>query len=229
MHCYEGSHTYNTNGCGPMNNYDFPIFEYGHNPANGGNSITGGFVYRGSETPNLQGWYVMADYTSDNFWLIKYSSIILKFLKNPEKPVLLTQPHFKRLHLFPAHQDIIGIHRLPQRYFQPAIRIGYHIFDHPDRCDILPVEPEKVLRVEYVFQLFQVIVHRVFTAVLVSQPHDFVFAEEKADIFRGNGSKVVAHLNHEAVFVLFGFQYLYHLPDSICVEGGGAAQLVQFG
>jgi hypothetical protein len=68
--CYEGNHTYNTSGCGPMSNYTFPIFEYPHVAATGGNSITGGFVYRGSLAPALQGWYVAADYTSDNFWLI---------------------------------------------------------------------------------------------------------------------------------------------------------------
>ncbi|MBI5915430.1 MAG: PQQ-dependent sugar dehydrogenase [Bacteroidetes bacterium] len=68
--CYEGDHTYNTSGCGPQGSYVAPIFEYGHNPTTGGNSISGGYVYRGSISA-LQGWYVMADYTSDNFWLIK--------------------------------------------------------------------------------------------------------------------------------------------------------------
>lgn len=70
--CFEGKHNYNTSGCGPMSSYNAPIFEYGHNPSTGGNSVSGGFVYRGSEVPSLQGWYVLADYTSDNFWLIKY-------------------------------------------------------------------------------------------------------------------------------------------------------------
>ncbi|MEO6758875.1 MAG: PQQ-dependent sugar dehydrogenase, partial [Saprospiraceae bacterium] len=68
--CYEGDHTYVPTGCGPMSNYVSPIFEYTHNPSTGGNSITGGFVYRGSLAPALQGWYICADYTSDNFWLI---------------------------------------------------------------------------------------------------------------------------------------------------------------
>ncbi len=69
--CYEGNHTYNTSGCGPMSNYDFPIFEYPHNPTTGGNSISGGYVYRGNDYPILQGWYIVADYSSDNFWLIR--------------------------------------------------------------------------------------------------------------------------------------------------------------
>lgn len=68
--CYEGAHIYNPSGCGQMSNYTFPIFEYPHVAATGGNSITGGFVYRGSLAPALQGWYVAADYTSDNFWLV---------------------------------------------------------------------------------------------------------------------------------------------------------------
>lgn len=70
--CYEGNHNYDISGCGPMSSYNAPIFEYGHNPSTGGNSISGGFVYRGNDVPDLQGWYIMADYTSDNFWLIKY-------------------------------------------------------------------------------------------------------------------------------------------------------------
>jgi len=71
--CYEGNHNHNTSGCGSMSSYDAPIFEYSHNPTTGGNSVTGGFVYRGNDVPGLQGWYVMADYTSDNFWLIQYN------------------------------------------------------------------------------------------------------------------------------------------------------------
>src|SRR5690606_7214426 len=48
--CYEGNHAYNTSGCGPMSNYEFPIWEYSHSL---GNSITGGFVYRGPNQPGL--------------------------------------------------------------------------------------------------------------------------------------------------------------------------------
>jgi glucose/arabinose dehydrogenase len=73
--CYEGNHSYNTSGCGPASNYDFPIFEYPHDPNTGGNSITGGYVYRGNDFPELQGWYIVADFTSDNFWLIRPDGI----------------------------------------------------------------------------------------------------------------------------------------------------------
>jgi len=68
--CYEGNHNATTAGCGPMSSYNAAIFEYPHNPTTGGNSITGGFVYRGTAATALTGWYVVADYTSDNFWLV---------------------------------------------------------------------------------------------------------------------------------------------------------------
>lgn len=65
--CYEGNHNYNTTGCGPMGDYDGPIFEYSH----GSNcSETGGYVYRGSQYANMYGHYLVADYCSGNFWSI---------------------------------------------------------------------------------------------------------------------------------------------------------------
>jgi glucose/arabinose dehydrogenase len=68
--CYEGNNSFNLTGCSPPANYIFPIFDYPHNSATGGFSITGGFVYRGPEYPVLQGYYICADYVSGNVWLI---------------------------------------------------------------------------------------------------------------------------------------------------------------
>jgi glucose/arabinose dehydrogenase len=70
--CYEGTHTYDLSQCGatPLTGKTFPIFEYAHNNA-GGYSITGGLVYRGTEYPALQGWYICADYVRPNGWIIK--------------------------------------------------------------------------------------------------------------------------------------------------------------
>jgi glucose/arabinose dehydrogenase len=52
----------------------FPIFEYNHNQ--GDVSITGGYVYRGSEisstSPNLFGKYIYADYSSGRVWALEY-------------------------------------------------------------------------------------------------------------------------------------------------------------
>jgi hypothetical protein len=68
--CYEGNAGYNTAGCLPQSSYISPIFQYAHDFATGGFSITGGNVYRGAEFPALQGFYICADYVSGNVWLI---------------------------------------------------------------------------------------------------------------------------------------------------------------
>ena len=45
-----------------------PIFEYSHE---GGNcSITGGYVYRGSQLPGLQGVYLFGDFCTGNTWVL---------------------------------------------------------------------------------------------------------------------------------------------------------------
>ena len=74
--CKEGKHNYESTGCPPDSVFTSPIFEYRHNcipPCDTGigNSMTGGFVYRGSMYPTLYGWYVFADYGSNNVWTLK--------------------------------------------------------------------------------------------------------------------------------------------------------------
>ena len=68
--CYEGNHSFETNGCEPMNTMAFPIFEYQNSFSSGDCSVTGGFVYRGCEMPALFGHYIFADYCSGRFWSI---------------------------------------------------------------------------------------------------------------------------------------------------------------
>jgi len=63
--CYEGTHEYDTTGCGPVSNYIMPVAEYGRNE---GYSVTGGYVYRGSAIPTLQGVYIFTDYGSGTIW-----------------------------------------------------------------------------------------------------------------------------------------------------------------
>jgi hypothetical protein len=45
----------------------WPVNEYGHDV---GESVTGGYVYRGSAIPGLQGWYVFGDFVSGRVWAI---------------------------------------------------------------------------------------------------------------------------------------------------------------
>ncbi len=65
--CYEGNNAHNLTDCRPAINYLFPIFDYPHN-STGGFSVTGGFVYRGTQYPALYGYYIFADYVSGNVW-----------------------------------------------------------------------------------------------------------------------------------------------------------------
>jgi len=73
--CYEGTNTY-AGGCSPtLTDTVAPIFEYGHNSTTGGFSITGGYVYRGTEFPALQGYYLCTDFVSPNLWLIRPNGV----------------------------------------------------------------------------------------------------------------------------------------------------------
>jgi glucose/arabinose dehydrogenase len=55
--CFEGNHGYKS--CRPKNAVG-PIYEYNHDT--GGCVVTGGYVYRGSDIPALDGAYLFADY-----------------------------------------------------------------------------------------------------------------------------------------------------------------------
>ena len=62
-HCYPSSvSSCNTSG------KTMPLLEFDHN--NGRCSVTGGYVYRGSEIPLLRGGYVFGDYCSGEIWVV---------------------------------------------------------------------------------------------------------------------------------------------------------------
>jgi glucose/arabinose dehydrogenase len=60
--CYEPSEGCNTTGL------RLPLWEYDHTL---GNSVTGGFVYRGGELPELNGSYIFGDYGSGRIWALR--------------------------------------------------------------------------------------------------------------------------------------------------------------
>ena len=72
--CYEGNHAFNTTGCGPIGNYDFPVHEYSLSgtPC----AVTGGFVYRGSLYPDMVGHYFFADYCAGTFWSLYPMAVV---------------------------------------------------------------------------------------------------------------------------------------------------------
>ena len=71
--CYEGNNPYNTSQCSTITSYTFPIWEYSH--FFGDNSITGGYVYRGSLFPELYGKYLYGDFVSGRIWALSYNGI----------------------------------------------------------------------------------------------------------------------------------------------------------
>jgi len=70
--CYEGSATYNTEGCPDPSELTFPVAEYSH--AGGNCSITGGYVYRGTIYSDIVGLYFYADYCSGDIGTVDNSN-----------------------------------------------------------------------------------------------------------------------------------------------------------
>lgn len=70
--CYEASATYNTSGCANSSTMTFPVAEY--NRSSGRCSITGGYVYRGSEWSDIYGLYFFADYCSNQIGVVNQSN-----------------------------------------------------------------------------------------------------------------------------------------------------------
>lgn len=70
--CYEGNHPFNLSGCNHPE-YTFPVWEY---PNSGSEcSVTGGYVYRGPNLPELFGKYIYGDYCSRKIWSLEYDGI----------------------------------------------------------------------------------------------------------------------------------------------------------
>ncbi len=79
--CYEGDHAFNLGGCGPIGDYVFPIHEYSHGQDGFSCSITGGYVYRGADIPELYGSYFYADYCSDQIYTMEVVGGVMQNLQ----------------------------------------------------------------------------------------------------------------------------------------------------
>ncbi len=71
------------NGASRTNaSHQVPVWDYNHGSGGfQGNSITGGFVYRGSNIPGLTGKYIFSDYVAGNIWSLKRTD-------SPEEPIV---------------------------------------------------------------------------------------------------------------------------------------------
>jgi glucose/arabinose dehydrogenase len=67
--CYEGFSTFNTTGCPHPNLLHFPVYAY---PISGQSecAVTGGYVYRGCDIPDLYGTYIFGDFCSAQIWAV---------------------------------------------------------------------------------------------------------------------------------------------------------------
>jgi len=75
-----------------------PIFEYDHRL---GKSITGGFVYRGEQIPQLKGGYLYADYVICRMWALWYDDATKQVTANRE----IRLPHKIAVMSFGEDQD----------------------------------------------------------------------------------------------------------------------------
>ena len=65
----EGAHCYNSDSC-DQSGLILPIWEYDHGV---GQSITGGYVYRGPSLSGLTGHYIYGDFSSEKIWALDVS------------------------------------------------------------------------------------------------------------------------------------------------------------
>jgi len=63
----EGKHCFTVGEC-KAQDFISPVYEYSHNE---GQSITGGYVYRGNKIPALDGYYIYGDFVSGKIWALK--------------------------------------------------------------------------------------------------------------------------------------------------------------
>lgn len=80
----EGAHRFTLDGekgSDVDEKYIEPLVEYPHTD-DWGKSVTGGLVYRGKDTPSLDGYYLYGDYVSGRLWAMKIDPKSKKVLEN---------------------------------------------------------------------------------------------------------------------------------------------------
>ncbi len=73
---FEGDSEFDNPANLPATDFIAPVIDYGHNL---GASVTGGYVYRGSALPSLQGAYLYADFISGRVWALVWEGSALVY------------------------------------------------------------------------------------------------------------------------------------------------------
>lgn len=86
--CREGFIAFSGNSsnlCGNGSTYTDPLFDYNETPPGGfySQSLTGGFVYRGQRADDLVGWYLAADFSRDDLYLVPPGGSAMNVDKQP--------------------------------------------------------------------------------------------------------------------------------------------------
>jgi glucose/arabinose dehydrogenase len=87
--CMEGNHCASDSGCpladSPCTCLDPSLTDPEHEYSHGGSpfrcSITGGYVYRSCDIPDLRGTYFFADYCSEQIWSFRFNGSVTDFME----------------------------------------------------------------------------------------------------------------------------------------------------
>jgi hypothetical protein len=95
------------------NNYVYPVLQYPHSPALGyGDAIAGGFVYRGTRLPQLQGKFVFGDITTGQLFYTDLAALTAADDGNPS-----TLASFHRIELlWDNPRNAAGLERFDRMY-----------------------------------------------------------------------------------------------------------------
>lgn len=85
--CYEGNSSFNTDGCGPMGNYTFPIYDYVQEPEC---AVIGGYIYRGSAFPEMNGSYLFTDFCTGKMRSLRFDGGEWQAFTHEPAPALLS-------------------------------------------------------------------------------------------------------------------------------------------
>jgi len=77
----EGTSCFNAENCNNSNTIE-PVFEYNHDAND--KSITGGYVYRGTEVASMNGYYIYGDFISGRIWALNSN-----LGENPDNQILV--------------------------------------------------------------------------------------------------------------------------------------------